>query len=54
MYDAELIPDVALELTEHVIGFCRCLTELLGDIVFNPWNLIACEENKVKFYTLKQ
>lgn len=41
MFEAELIPEVALELTEHVIVFCRCLTELLGEIVFNPRNLIA-------------
>lgn len=39
--DAELIPDVALELTEQAIAFWRCLTELLGEIVFNPRNFIA-------------
>lgn len=39
--EAELIPEVALELTEHVIVFWRCFTELLGEMVFKPRNLIA-------------
>lgn len=41
MFDEELMPEVALELTEHVMAFCRCFTELLGDIVFKPLNFIA-------------
>lgn len=42
MFDAELLPVVTMELPEmDTQAFWRCFTELLGDMVFKPRNLIA-------------
>lgn len=42
MFEAELLPVVTIELPDiDTQAFCRCFTELLGDMVFKPRNLIA-------------